>query len=358
MKILYLAWLGSNNLGDVYMWEIFQELGRKHLDQTRFEIIPSLPDIDLSDLRPYDLIVLGGGSIIHPKYIGILYQAIQLKKKVMIWGSGVDSLDKTYMDHYQGKSDSIPPLFPKEIRTKLTTILDQSIYTGVRGPLTYHLLQNMKLPVDHVEQSLDPGLLVDPTFPISVPSKKELKGKWIGLNWGTSYNKIFGGSEVKVEDQLVKAIRKLIQKGYHIYLYVVWWRDRKPALRLFEKIGDNQHVHFDPQIYHHLELLPILKQCDFTINFKLHANVLSAVANVPFIALAYRMKVFDFALSIGLQDFVLSTDDHRLADKIEMMVTKKKYYYQKVLQTQMNEHLPIALQNLTKPFKIIQTKLK
>ena len=70
----------------------------------------------------------------------------------------------------------------------------------------------MKLPVERVEQSLDPGLLVEPVFPTSLPPKKVLKGKWIGINWGTSYNKIFGGSELQVEDRLVKVIRKLIKK--------------------------------------------------------------------------------------------------------------------------------------------------
>ena len=43
MKILYLAWLGSNNLGDVYMWEIFRKLSLQYLDQQRFEVIPPSP---------------------------------------------------------------------------------------------------------------------------------------------------------------------------------------------------------------------------------------------------------------------------------------------------------------------------
>lgn len=355
MKILYLAWLGSNNLGDVYMWDIFRELGRKYLDPTRCELIPSMPDIDLTHLHPYNLIVLGGGSIIHPKYIRILYQAIQLKKKVMIWGSGIDSLKKEYLIRYQSRSHFDPDEFPENIRSKLATVVKQSVYTGVRGPLTYYLLQNMKLPVERVEQSLDPGLLVEPVFPTSLPPKKVLKGKWIGINWGTSYNKIFGGSELQVEDRLVKVIRKLIKRGYRIYLYLVWWRDQKPALRLYRKIGDHRHVVFDQNIYNHRELLPIIKQCDFTINFKLHANVLSAVAHVPFVALGYRMKVFDFALSMGLEEFVLSTDDDRLADKIELRIVKQKPYYQKTLQTQMKKHLPIAFQKLTKPFRLLQS---
>lgn len=333
MKILYLAWLGSNNLGDVYMWEIFREFGKKYLDPKKFMIIPSLPTVDLTNLKPFDLIVLGGGSIIHPNYIQILYKAIQLKKKIIIWGSGIDSLNKDYIQHYLGKTPSIPSLFPEEIHTKLATILDQSMYTGIRGPLTYHILKEMNLPVNKVTQSLDPGLLVNhPVLTTPVSPKKVLKGKWIALNWGTSYNKIFGGNERKVEDQLVKAIRKLIRKGYRIYLYLVWWRDRKPAQRLFNKIGDRRHVHLDPHIYHYLDLIQILKQCDFSINLKLHANVLSAVANVPFIALGYRIKVFNFAFSVGLQDFVLYTDDHQLGDKIEMMVSKQRVYFQKTLQ--------------------------
>lgn len=335
------------------MWEIFRELSQKHLDLKKFEIIPSLPNIDLTDLQPYDLIVLGGGSIIHPNYIRRLDQAIQLNKKVMIWGSGVDSLTKEYIRHYQEQTKPNPPLFSNEIQKKLAIIFHQSIYTGVRGPVTYYLLKEMNLPVKQIAQSLDPGLLVDPMLSSSIVPPKKLKGKWIALNWGTSYNKIFGSSELKVEDQLVKAVRQLIQKGYKIYLYTVWWRDRKPAQRLYEKIGDKQHVYFDPQVYHYLELLQILKQCYFTLNFKLHANVLSAVANVPFIALGYRIKVIDFALSLGLQDFVLYTDDPHLSEKIVTMISKQSTY-QKILASQMKKYLPIARRNLTTPFSVIQ----
>ncbi|MDQ1004181.1 polysaccharide pyruvyl transferase WcaK-like protein [Neobacillus niacini] len=63
-----------------------------------------------------------------------------------------------------------------------------------------------------------------------------------------------------------------------------------------------------------------MQKCTFTINLKLHANVLSAVAGIPFIALGYRFKTFDFAISIGLGDLVVPTDDSNIHRSILNLV--------------------------------------
>lgn len=352
MKVLYLAWLGSNNLGDVLMWDVFKSLSEHYLDTKKIQVIPSLPDVDIRDVRPYDLVVLGGGSIIHPKYIDILYKAVQLGKKVMIWGSGIDSLDKNRVDQFLGKKSStkLEPIFEPKHEQKLIEIIERAEYVGVRGPLTFKALKEMGANIQKVEQSLDSGLLIKPKNSVLVPLNEWSENKKIvGLNWGTSYNKIFGGSELKIEKHLVQVTRNLIKKGYKIYMYHVWWRDRGPSQRLYKKINDPQNVKFDNQLYNTYEMMSIMQQCDFTINFKLHANVLSAVAHVPFIALGYRMKVLDFAASVGLQDFVLSTDHSDLGTQMLNMIPtlnkKKNFMIQKV-----NQFSLLSKKQLTKPF--------
>ena len=80
-KVLYIGWLGFNNLGDELMWEMFRELSEKYLDPTKYQVIPSLPGVNLKDLSPYDVVVLGGGSLIIPGYIDLLHQAVKERKK-------------------------------------------------------------------------------------------------------------------------------------------------------------------------------------------------------------------------------------------------------------------------------------
>src|SRR5674536_243097 len=96
-KILYLGWLGFNNIGDELMWEIFRDLCNEYLDLAKYEIIPSKSDVDLKNIAPYDCIILGGGSLLLPGYIDILHQCLKQGKQVMVWGSGYDWADKSFI---------------------------------------------------------------------------------------------------------------------------------------------------------------------------------------------------------------------------------------------------------------------
>lgn len=332
------------------MWKVFEKLSLKYLDPKKHQLVPLMPDIDKQNVQPYDLIVLGGGSIIHPNYINILHRGIQQKKKVMIWGSGIDSLDKQYIQSYMNRKEAIASPFSKDTHEKLKEVIEKSVYVGVRGPLTRYILQN-SITDKPIEQSLDPGLLIEPHNHLNEELKK-WKGhkKLIGLNWGTSYNKIFGGSEVQVEDYLVRVARKLIQSGYKIYMYIVWWRDRLPASRLYKKIGDPHNVILDETVHSEYELMTRIKQCELTINFKLHANILSAVTGVPFVALGYRMKVLDFALSVDLPKFVISTDCLDMDEKIIAFIQNRSAH-QRWMNEKIRYYADVAKQRLEKPFQ-------
>lgn len=58
---------------------------------------------------------------------------------------------------------------------------------------------------------------------------------------------------------------------------------------------------------------------------KLHAGVLAAAANVPFVSLEYQPKCRDFAASIGWDEFVVRTDQirpDRLIDLVSALLTQ------------------------------------
>src|SRR5690606_3914149 len=100
----------------------------------------------------------------------------------------------------------------------------------------------------------------------------------------------------------------------------------------------------------HHALMRIMKCCTFTVNFKLHANVISAMAGIPFIALGYRMKTFDFMESIGRTSYVISTDEDQIADKLEKLSRlvqenweiDKQPLYSKISSYQTNLKTPFS----------------
>ncbi len=322
--ILYIGWLGFNNLGDEMMWDIFRSLADQHLNPEEYKITPSLPDVNTKKLNSYDLVVLGGGSLIIPPTIGILFNAIKKNKKIIIWGSGHDGLAKERLEVLIGKKKrSFEHLLTPSFEEVLVTVIENTNYAGVRGPLTLQILQEIGANMNKVEISGDPGLLLeydeandnfDNLFPYNYMWKPG--ENIVGINWGTSYNNIYGKNEARVEDCLARIGKILLRQGYKIFIYTVWGEDINPSTRLYDKIGDSENVKFTPNLYNQYDLMNIVQKCCFTINFKLHANVISAAANVPFIALAYRFKTFDFAASLDLNKLVVSTDSPAIEEDI------------------------------------------
>jgi len=314
-RILYVGWLGFNNVGDELMWLLFRDLCRAYLPSKQYDVLPSIPGVDIHNTSPYDTIVLGGGSLLIPGYIDVVYKAVSAKKKVLIWGSGHDRADFPKLDEAGVVRSNLA--FTGEHRPnneKLAEVVEQAVFCGVRGPLTYQFLDHIGNKMEHVMISGDPGMLLPSPSP--APTGGLANERTIGVNWGTAYNRIYGGSESRVEDQLVQALQQLVREGYKVHIFPVWGPDRDACRSLYKKLGDTEKVTMDLELYHHEDLIERIRDYALTINFKLHASYLSAAAGVPFVCLGYRFKSLDFGYSIDLPDYIVPTHDEKLTDTI------------------------------------------
>ncbi len=311
-RILYIGWIGFNNLGDELLWNIFRDTCAKYSELQHIELTPSFPGIDLKNLEKYDTVVLGGGSLLLPGYLQILQNAIHLGKTSIVWGSGLDWIAEDDLCLLvKGELTSLEKNFkPKDIEV-LDEVIDKASFIGVRGPLTKKAIEIML----GSEKANKVQIIGDPGFLLKEPNHKNLcnKEKVVGINWGTTLNRLYGGNESYVEDQLVVTAKELIKLGYQIMIYVVWTNDKAHCQRLYEKINDPENVILDQTLYNEHQLMEKLSNCTVTINFKLHANFLSLTAGVPAIALGYRFKVFDYAALLGFQHLVVSTSSKPLA---------------------------------------------
>lgn len=360
-KVLYIGWIGYENLGDELMYDLFKEefltLGDTYtLDVANVEH-QYLKNVSIQE---FDLIVLGGGSIlsgkdnfVHPYIINYLYDCILLGKKVMIWGSGIDWLPKNYIEQLEENTEILLPNLDR-LKKKLAVVFKESVWSGVRGPLALKLLEQYGVQNCHV--SGDPGFLLNldhltskDRVQLKLSSDKEDE-KIIGVNWGTSFNNIYGEDEQKVENELANALNELIEKGYHIYLYTVWHRDLPAIERLYSKLLDSTKVTLDRTLYNHNELLSLMQNFAFTINFKLHANYLSFAAKVPFIAFGYRFKMFDFVKSVNLENFIISTDESNISEQILLKEADLLNNRSKI-KSNIDFYLNLYRDRLKEPFK-------
>lgn len=350
-KVLYIGWIGFNNLGDELLWHIFRETFTKYLDKDKITLIPSLPRTDLKNLEEFDTVVLGGGSLLLPGYLQILQNAIHRGKSVLIWGSGLDWIEEPTLNLLlNNQLSSLEQNFKQKDVEVLEEVLEHALFVGVRGPLTKKAIEVM-VGVEKsgkVKVIGDPALLLQNTYLLEAQEKEKI----IGINWGTTFNRLYGANENLVEEQLVETAKRLINKGYKILIYTVWTNDIPHCERLYNKINDPDNVILDKNLYTEQQLITLLSKCKATINFKLHANLLSLTANVPSIPLGYRFKVFDFAALLGLPDLVVSTSSKNLTadllDRISMIeknqVEPVQHYktiqknYTSLLETPFTKH--------------------
>ncbi|WP_238933422.1 polysaccharide pyruvyl transferase family protein [Brevibacillus choshinensis] len=344
-KVLYVGWIGFNNLGDELMWRVFEQLSHKHLDAQQVQVVPSLPGVDLADLGPYDTIVLGGGSLLVPGYVDVAHRAVLQRKRLVIWGSGYDTqmpaqLDAAgrLLDARFGESE--------KMRQMLREIGQHAVFFGVRGPLTHQYLQEAGVG-NCLSISGDPGMLLLP--PAAGNRKTENGQKVVGINWGTSYNRIYGKNEAAVEDALAKVARQLVDDGYQLYLFTMWGPDRDANKRLCQKIGRPGQVTLDLEVHGHAEMMRRIQEMEATINFKLHANVLSAACGIPFVCLAYRFKCLDFTHSLQLPELTVPTDEQGLAQRILSRV-KFAIEYKESIQVNLAEKQKQMISKLEEPF--------
>ncbi|MCY9660116.1 polysaccharide pyruvyl transferase family protein [Paenibacillus chondroitinus] len=308
-KLLYLGEIGYRNAGDEVMWDIFKQEARRFIPN-ELSLLEACRQ-EYAHISGYDIIVLGGGSLLAPSYISLLSKAMELNKSIYIWGSGIDKIaGRSGLDSLLNKKQLPANFVDPNIVNQLNKIISYSRYTAVRGPLSHRFLQSIGVNTAKVQISGDPAFLLQPgdrakgLFTQYFDPQEAV----VGINWGTANNQIFGGKEDIVEDQLAAAAKLLIHKGYSILLYNVWPEDIPASKRLLTKINRPGKVKLADTVYPY-QLMALIQKCRFTINLKLHAAIFSAVMQVPFISLGYRFKMFDFAASISMLPFVIPTDN-------------------------------------------------
>lgn len=319
MRILYLGLVGSNNINDKLILDSFKKLVKNKYDDEKCTIKEFFYAEDYSEFGEYDLVCLGGGANLVQGSINILYKALQEGKKVIVWGAGYDDLLEKQLINRIENTDAYPYLYSDSDEEKLNEIAKRAEFFGVRGPLTYKILQKSNIDMKNIVVSGDTWFLLEG---VDIKGRGtnlnfDKRDKVVGINMGIYNNKIYGGKEEEVREELIKVCTKLLKNGCKLYLYSIWDCDLDIMLDMYKKLSMKENIIFDMYIHQDRELVSIIENCIFTINSSLHGNIVSAVANVPFISLGCTVKSYDFVKSIDCQKFNITTDSINMAEEIE-----------------------------------------
>lgn len=280
---------GTDNHGDEALLWILRDLLAPEI-----EVVFDGPD--------YDIALLGGGTLINqsPWLIDVFGAVLEKAGRGLVIGTGVGDL-YYWGDHF----DRWEPL------------LRQCEYVGVRGP------ESLKLLNDHGISHAQ--VIGDPYLWLRCPVERNFINKRLGVNIGSTNNSLWGTNDRDLAMLIGDALKSLKADGWSFTWISVWEKDKELIEIARAQIGDDAGPVLDARSQT-LECYSAIAACELFMGEKLHANAMAAVAGVPFIGLEYQPKVRDFAASIGMDSWIVSTaerDKKKLIGAIENLRTRR-----------------------------------
>jgi hypothetical protein len=330
---IYLGWVGYLNLGDEVLydlcrarypsisWSLFDTLDYTarpsqflHRGTRDFHhVIAQLAEemVARRRLRSYarkaihelvrrmgtEVGMCGGGTLIN-RNEAALRAYTQLRRRigrpVPTFGTGV-----AFSDFWKGREKGWT-----DRRKEWVAALAELPVVGVRGPLSKAQLDDAG--AHNVVVCADPAVALHASY--ATRSKRERDGRplRVGLNAGDCQGRLFGHQEA-VQDSLASAARWLRKSGHHVEIIPVWVKDVEACNDVARRAQLDRSL-VSPVCYSQAAFLSLLERLDLLVSLKLHAGILAAAANVPFVSLEYRPKCRDFASSLGWEGFLIRTD--------------------------------------------------
>lgn len=329
MILLYLGYLGTTNVGDEVCYEAFQQslqqwnyANKKQYKVITFPIFEKISIQEFYTKTPFDAIILGGGSLLQSAlFLHLVEEAQKIGIPVFGYGTGIDYLTEHSIENYRQEQDiSITEFFDNRNIDfkKITNVIKKAEFIGVRGPLTYQSLLTYESDLKNIDVIGDAAIAYTPKQDSYITEKylTEPENRFVAINWGTTLNKLFGYNEMDLLKELVKSCEFLQSKGYHLVIFPMWDVDIIPCQKLYSNLYQVHSATLIPEVCTSAQIYTLLKKVDFSINLKLHANVLSAAALTPFINLAYRSKGMDFSFSLNCQTNSFLTNKPNLTEFI------------------------------------------
>jgi polysaccharide pyruvyl transferase WcaK-like protein len=185
----------------------------------------------------------------------------------------------------------------------------------VRGPISKDLLD--EAGARNVVVCGDPAVAFHAPYatrPLPIRNGGRLR---VGINSGDCSGNLWGRAE-DVQDSFVALVRWLQRSGHQIEIIPVWQKDVEACVDVARRSGLDRTT-VSPVCYTHEAFLSRVETLDLMVCLKLHAGVLAAAANVPFVSLEYQPKCRDFAASLGWEDFVIRTDQVQAGKLIDLV---------------------------------------
>jgi GT2 family glycosyltransferase len=280
--IRYVGWVGKENLGDEAMLEATRRLLAWGEIETRGEA--------------RDLLLLGGGTLINRnQYLRWLLDRDSPRIERAVLGTGV--ADPTFWGLTEDTDEWL-------------RWLGTCAYVGVRGPRSAQTLVDWGFKGE-VEVCGDTALAL------------ELEGSYDGSGpivvapaW--TNGELWGGSDQSIYQEMASAVSRWLEEGREVTLMSCHPSDDRPIISIQQMLGEKR-TGYQPGYLDVPATVELIGSSSLVVGERLHACVIAAATNRPFVAIEYRPKVRDFAESVAMDDYVVRSDELRAGSLIELV---------------------------------------
>jgi polysaccharide pyruvyl transferase WcaK-like protein len=247
------------------------------------------------DATDPSMLMLGGGTLIN----GRKYYQTRIQRndrpylERAVFGTGVRSPD------FWGVTEPMEEWW---------AFFDASLLVSVRGPDSVRYLRELGYEGE-VE------IIGDPALSLAVPDDVERVPGRVVVSPVHTAGMLHGGDDREVFSELARLIVRLRAEGREVVMMTAFPADDRWALEIMRQAGHPDLPYLAG--YDDLEsTLRLIASADLVIGERLHAVVLAAAMDTPFVAVEYRPKLRDFAASIGREDVVVRTDEIERLDEV------------------------------------------
>lgn len=262
--------------------------------------------------RNLDLLIFGGGSILHSRqgikrYSDLLNRAKQCNPACQVGAVGV----------------SLGPFAETGDQEMCASMLGQLDFIGVRDGTSWDELQQMELDVPAV-RGMDLGLLLPDYRNLAVPPRGSADDRLgIALRGG-----ILSTEEIAVLGaRLAALLERRTELAISLFSFCADGQvgDEDATRCLASAIGHSHRVDIHPYSPDPALFYELIGRCRLMIAMRLHSAVLAYTVQTPLLLLSYHPKCLAFAEEIGLPlEFRIngrSMDPDRVIELIEGQLT-------------------------------------
>lgn len=356
-KVVISGYYGFNNIGDESILTAVVDNLREKLGDIEITVLSQNPRLTsekfnvksvnrmkpkevIGAIKACDLLISGGGSLLQDStskksiayYLGIMWIAILLRKKVFIYSQGIG------------------PIESKINRKMVKTTLNRLNYIVVRDEQSKELLCDIGVKPSSIYVTADPVIRVKRAqlgIGQDILRKAGFRREPDKMVVGFALR----GLKIKGNfiDEICIAAEKIIEQynAQIVFIPFHYKEDMKAIDEIESKLGNR--ANYIKNKYLTEEMLSIIGNMDILVGVRLHSLIHAAIMDVPMMAISYDPKINSFMHMLGMKalcsiydfqsEFLLEEFEHVLQQKDPIRESIKTHIEELIIKLDQNEML-------------------